>query len=299
MVKKIVVLLIVVASVMLMGCTENKNSEVANNENPSNTAESVKWVDYEDGLNESASTGKPIMLYIYSQKDCLSCDKMENQLFSDTSFIDKSKGFVMIKLNVDVQQEKEIAFNHRVQYIPYLPTTIFLSSNGTELNRVIGYDYSHPSQALNSFLGYMDDALQGKMNKEDFSFTTINGETKHLSDYRGKVVLLDLMATWCNPCRMQMQELEKVLNHYGSNDDVVIISIDTDQRDDVNKIKDTFGDHINEWTFGVYNSEVVSKYLLEGSIPTLVIFDTYGRIAYLRAGLTYSQDLISIIDALN
>ena len=296
MVKKIVVLLVVIVSLAFSGCTENEN--VADNENSADTFGSVQWVSYDDGLNESASTGKPIMLYVYSKQDCLACDKMENLLFSDDGFVEKSRGFVMIKLNVDVQQEKEVAFNYRVQYIPYLPTTIFLSSNGTELNRVIGYDYSHPSQALNSFLGYMDDALQGKMNREDFSFTTINGKTKHLSDYRGKVVLLDLMATWCNPCRMQMQELEKVLNHYGSNDDVVIISIDTDKRDDVNKIKDTFGDHINEWTFGVYNSEVVSKYLLEGSIPTLVIFDTYGRIAYLRAGLTYSQDLISIIDAL-
>ena len=93
-----------------------------------------------------------------------------------------------------------------------------------------------------------------------------------------------------------MNQLESTLNHYGKNDGVAIISLDVEPKDDANKIKATFSSHINEWTFGMDKYGVAQKYLLQNSIPTLVIFDKHGRLSYLHAGLTSSQQLIGIID---
>jgi len=48
----------------------------------------------------------------------------------------------------------------------------------------------------------------------DFELRTPAGETVKLSDLRGKAVLVNLWATWCPPCREEMQTIEKVYQEY-------------------------------------------------------------------------------------
>ncbi len=280
----IVVLSIYLATTVMSGCTESSSS-------------SIKWLDYNQGMKKANETGKPIILYFYANGDeYKACREMEKQLYKNSEIIEKSNNFVMIKVDIN-SENGAILSKYRLNYIPYVPTVIFLGNNRTELSRVIGYDYTHDSQSVQNFLEEMNNALKGRIHGDDFEFTTLNGSIKHLSDYRGKIVLIDLMATWCQPCRMQMQQLKDTLDHYGKNDDVVIISIDVEATDDVNKIKNTFSDHISEWTFARDTSGISSKYSVQ-AIPTLIIFDKFGRIVYLKAGLTSSQQLINIIDSI-
>ena len=50
----------------------------------------------------------------------------------------------------------------------------------------------------------------------DFSLADLAGENVHLSTYRGKVVLLDFWATWCDPCRDEIPHLVELQNKYGA-----------------------------------------------------------------------------------
>ena len=60
----------------------------------------------------------------------------------------------------------------------------------------------------------------------DFTLTDQNGVRHTLSDYKGKVVLLNFWATWCGPCKMEMPDLQAVYEDYGKNqEDVVILGV--------------------------------------------------------------------------
>jgi len=125
---------------------------------------------------------------------------------------------------------------------------------------------------------------------DNFTFTALDGSIKSLKDYRGKVVVLDMWATWCGPCRTMMKELKKIYENY-SRDDLEIISVDIDPREtvqDVNNFRDEFFENNGielDWIFGMDNGSISEKYMNEGLIPTLAIFDQKGRLHFREAGV--------------
>ena len=61
----------------------------------------------------------------------------------------------------------------------------------------------------------------------DFSLPDLDGKTRRLSDYRGKVVLLNFWATWCKPCKEEMPSMEILWDNFKSEEFVLLaISMD-------------------------------------------------------------------------
>ena len=58
------------------------------------------------------------------------------------------------------------------------------------------------------------DSLAGKA-APDFTLTNLSGATVRLSDFKGKVVLLDFWATWCPPCRREIPDFTQLQRQYG------------------------------------------------------------------------------------
>jgi peroxiredoxin len=50
----------------------------------------------------------------------------------------------------------------------------------------------------------------------DFALQSLDGKTVHLSDYRGKAVLLNFWATWCAPCKIEMPWFVELQKQYGA-----------------------------------------------------------------------------------
>jgi peroxiredoxin len=66
----------------------------------------------------------------------------------------------------------------------------------------------------------------------NFTFKDINGKPFSLSDYKGKVVLLDFWATWCPPCRKEIPGFVELYNTYRSRGFVIIgVSMDDSPAD--------------------------------------------------------------------
>ena len=62
----------------------------------------------------------------------------------------------------------------------------------------------------------------------DFTFSDLNGKRVSLSDHRGKVVLINIWATWCAPCREEMPSMEKLYNRFKGEDfEILAVSIDS------------------------------------------------------------------------
>jgi cytochrome c biogenesis protein CcmG, thiol:disulfide interchange protein DsbE len=59
------------------------------------------------------------------------------------------------------------------------------------------------------------------------------GRVKQLADYRGQVVIVNVWATWCEPCKMEMPSLERLFQTYGPRGlKVVAVSVDETASDD-------------------------------------------------------------------
>ncbi|NQV50654.1 MAG: TlpA family protein disulfide reductase [Candidatus Marinimicrobia bacterium] len=61
----------------------------------------------------------------------------------------------------------------------------------------------------------------------NFTLTDLNGQKVSLSDFKGKVIIVDFWATWCGPCKMEIPSFIKLQEDY--KDDVVILGISLDQ----------------------------------------------------------------------
>lgn len=69
-----------------------------------------------------------------------------------------------------------------------------------------------------------------------FSFQSINGDQVSLEDLRGKFVYVDVWATWCRPCIMQIPTLKEVEEKYKGTD-IEFVSISVDKERDIQKWK--------------------------------------------------------------
>ncbi|HUK20427.1 MAG TPA: TlpA disulfide reductase family protein [Gemmatimonadales bacterium] len=80
-------------------------------------------------------------------------------------------------------------------------------------------------------------------------FQVTNARTSRpasLADYRGKVLLVNVWATWCDPCRLEMPSMEKLSQHLAGTDfRVVAISVDKDGPDVVMKFVHDLGLHFD------------------------------------------------------
>jgi cytochrome c biogenesis protein CcmG/thiol:disulfide interchange protein DsbE len=115
----------------------------------------------------------------------------------------------------------------------------------------------------------------------DFSLLDLSGQMKTLSDYRGKVVILDFWATWCPPCRMTIPELVRLQERYRDKGLVVLgISLDDpEQFSDQHLLafKEKF--EIN-YTILRFTPRVLQEYFAieRPAIPTMFVIDRKGKI---------------------
>ena len=109
-----------------------------------------------------------------------------------------------------------------------------------------------------------------------FSFKTLDDKTASLSDFAGKVVLLNFWATWCVPCVEEMPALERLQKRFGG-EGLVIVSINVDPEESLEAVKQFVAS--NGITFPVLRDPEFSlapQYSVSG-FPESFFIDGQGR----------------------
>ncbi len=139
---------------------------------------------------------------------------------------------------------------------------------------------------ISFFSGCVQETSSTTSGDINFSFKTLDGQSKQLSDYYGKVILLDLMGARCQPCQQEMFELKKISENY-SEDQLTILSIDVwvqygESASLVQELIDAFREQAGielDWTFGLDDASgsIFNKYT-QGGVPSIHIIDKKGNL---------------------
>lgn len=109
----------------------------------------------------------------------------------------------------------------------------------------------------------------------DLTFTDLDGKARSRDGLAGRVVLVEIWATWCPPCRGSLNWLGEVKKRHGDRVEVVAVAVESDEAG-VRKMADELGLPF-VWVMGT--PELVRSLGDVSAVPTLRVFDREGRTA--------------------
>ncbi|MCF6351608.1 MAG: TlpA family protein disulfide reductase [Cyclobacteriaceae bacterium] len=132
----------------------------------------------------------------------------------------------------------------------------------------------------------------------DFTLTGMDGNTLDFETLKGKVIFINMWATWCAPCIAEMPSIQELYNKYKDNSDAVFVMISFDK--DPEKAKNFIAR--KEYDLPVYfpNETQIPKVYDSKGIPTTYVIDKKGYIAYRKVGMASydSNSFVKLMDGL-
>ena len=127
----------------------------------------------------------------------------------------------------------------------------------------------------------------------DFTGTTLEGETIRLSDFRGKIVLLNDFASWCGPCIAETPHLVDLYNTEG--DDVIFIGLNIEEtKSAVAAYRDEFN---IPYPLVLNEDGTLTEIYRPIGLPTSWFIDSDGVVHYVHAGPMTTPMLQEALDA--
>ena len=123
----------------------------------------------------------------------------------------------------------------------------------------------------------------------DFEFSSFEGERLRLSDFRGRPVMINFWATWCQPCRQEMPAIDEAMRRF-SADDVAVLAINRGERfSSANEWANELG--VQFTAFGYDPDAAIFKQYRGTGMPTSYFIDARGVVTEIIAGPLRDTDL--------
>lgn len=188
--------------------------------------------------------------------------------------------------------------------------TIRESKASADMKELLKRVYEHKNGNQEGYDKYLENienigrkGLTEKLKKEMinepaplFTLNDLNGKEVSLTNYKGKVVILDFWATWCSTCKASFPGMQKIVNIYADDKDVVFLFIDT--RETTNDVENIVSKFFKEFKYSFYvlldkENKTYSDYKVT-VIPTKFIIDKEGNIQFKKIG--YDGDINAMIE---
>lgn len=135
-----------------------------------------------------------------------------------------------------------------------------------------------------------------KVLAPDFTLTDLNGHIVTLSNLRGKKVFLNFWASWCEPCKDEMADIERLYQET-KDSDLVILTINSTE--DKNTIEEYLNANNLNFTVLLDSREEAVMNYLTGYIPSSFFIDTEGYIVSREVGAMTYDEMKANIEILN
>jgi thiol-disulfide isomerase/thioredoxin len=129
--------------------------------------------------------------------------------------------------------------------------------------------------------------------KYAFTFSTLDGKKLSLADYAGKVVLVNIWAPWCGPCRKEAPGFQSLYKRYKSKGfEILSIAVQTNETD----VRSFVSTYAMTWPVGI-RDEVAIAYKTYG-LPDNYVFRPDGSVAKHFIGFTSEEALRHVLEEL-
>lgn len=134
------------------------------------------------------------------------------------------------------------------------------------------------------------------LHRLEGTFVDLHGQKKSFADLQGKVVLVNIWATWCSPCRAEMPSLERLWKIFRENENVGVYCISQEKAKTVSN--HPLGRNLDLPLY-VFSSGMPKELQSEG-IPATFIFDRDGRMVFSHTGMARwdAPEVVSYLRAL-
>jgi len=187
------------------------------------------------------------------------------------TYTGKAKDYILYRLityHVDITRSIESLNSYKEQFKPY----ISMLSNPFYKRSVGEKIAAKEAELLKIGTGKPAPA---------FTLKSSLAKTYSLADFKGKVVYLDLWASWCGPCRAETPHLKTLYNKYKDDNRIAFISVAVS--DGVNEWKRALEQDKPDWIQLLDTEGTVDKAYVANSIPQFIIIDKQGNIVNLDA----------------
>ncbi|TXT56777.1 MAG: conserved exported protein of unknown function [Candidatus Thorarchaeota archaeon] len=139
------------------------------------------------------------------------------------------------------------------------------------------------------------DLIDDNIVVPNWNFTLSTGDTLNMTDFRGKITILDFMARWCGYCGQQNNHLRLLQDEYG--DTINIVSVCVDVADTLQQLTEYKEQNNITWPLGL-DINGSSDWLRVRYIPNLVIIDGNGLLRWNHEGTWDATSMAETIESL-